>query len=398
MNEVYIEYNNRISNKKVAFKKLITIWGALTLFFASTSFAFVVPIPFIILIGLLLVAADVVTTNRFLYRISLKPLLPFALFVILYFVSLSWTLAPNYGLFKASVVLCWIIYFALISGYIKNNLSLFLKANIILSILYIALIFIFFGGPISTLKDAFLGSHRLGGLNYNGKAEFNPIWLSRYIGFLILSLFLFNYKKKTLFWYWIFYVLAVLYLIASGSKGPIVALLFCILFFLFKTNFKKFFRWIIVILMILLCIIPFIDITNGGFVASRFSFESSSVNSRSKIIYESVKSNREFSTILLGKGTGSLGFILEGEDTRYYPHNITIEVLVENGIFGLFSLLLAFLLAWVKGLKNQVIIPLLFFLFFFLNAQFSGDLMFNQFIFMFYFILISEKRKIYKYV
>lgn len=93
---------------------------------------------------------------------------------------------------------------------------------------------------------------------------------------------------------------------------------------------------------------------------------------------------------LVGHGTGSFPVMYGLGDVRGYPHNLFLEVLVEQGLVGV-SLLLILLVTPFMGLGRnwaswfgdpQSVVVLLIFVVVLLNAQVSGDLTDNRPLFM----------------
>jgi O-antigen ligase len=99
---------------------------------------------------------------------------------------------------------------------------------------------------------------------------------------------------------------------------------------------------------------------------------------------------------VLGVGTGGFSELLGVGDERAYPHNIFAEVVVENGIPGILALLglLAFALARGVGGRAdpRTLFALLAFLFALWNAQFSGDVTANEWVWLFAGILAGRQR------
>jgi O-antigen ligase len=83
---------------------------------------------------------------------------------------------------------------------------------------------------------------------------------------------------------------------------------------------------------------------------------------------------------LLGRGTGGWSVYYYGQDRRAYPHNLLLEVLVEQGLLG-FTALLIFLGTLFVALKRMLVMagpqlalfPTLV-VFCLSNSMFSGDL------------------------
>lgn len=384
----------RIDKEILLFKRLIVIWAACTLFFTSSSFAFVLKIPIIISVGILLVVFDIIFNRRVIYGYSLKSLSLLGVFLILYCISLYWSIAPEYGRSKVSVVLGWVLYFMVIAGYVRDNMSLFMKANIILFAIYVLLLIIFFGTPLQLLNKTVTLGQRLG-MQYAGmEVGFNPIWLSRYIGFLFLSFMMFNIRWKRPIWTAAFYIVAIMYLIATASKGPIFSIIFSVFFYFYISRRIAVFKWLLVAAVGVFIIVFSLDLGSSKFLEQRFSLEGSSVDSRIEMMDVVISSANNLATSFFGNGTGSTGYLIAGSDIRAYPHNIIVELYGENGLLGILIFFGALAVAWKKVKENPgvYLVPFCFFSYYFVNAQFSGDLMFNQFLFMFYFVIIVDRR------
>lgn len=98
---------------------------------------------------------------------------------------------------------------------------------------------------------------------------------------------------------------------------------------------------------------------------------------------------REALALMSGLGTGTGGFseLLRMGDQRFYPHNLFAEVGIENGWPGLAALLLFLSLVVARAVRRRsdartlaALVPFLFALW---NAQFSGDLLSNEWIWLF---------------
>lgn len=92
---------------------------------------------------------------------------------------------------------------------------------------------------------------------------------------------------------------------------------------------------------------------------------------------------------ILGIGTGGFSSLIAKRDTRWYPHNIFLEIALENGILGLVTFVSFIIITLWYGLRiilnrfissfnlNLAAIALAIFVFGFLNAQVSGDVTMN---------------------
>lgn len=123
-------------------------------------------------------------------------------------------------------------------------------------------------------------------------------------------------------------------------------------------------------------------------------------------------SRSSFLGMLFGNGTGDFSHLDLGVDVRQYPHNILLESLYENGLFGAALLVAALLLPILvlrdpevasrlradADFRNVVSVGLAILVFAIVNAQFTGDLATNTWIPIAGALLVSLRqsaRKIY---
>jgi O-antigen ligase len=97
-----------------------------------------------------------------------------------------------------------------------------------------------------------------------------------------------------------------------------------------------------------------------------------------------------------GLGTGGFSDLLSKGDYRFYPHNLFAEVGIENGLPGLLALFGFLGSGMARALRAArdpyVLAAFLGFLYAFLNAQFSGDLMANEWIWLFAGLIAGRTR------
>ncbi|MFX4153515.1 O-antigen ligase family protein [Aliarcobacter butzleri] len=209
----------------------------------------------------------------------------------------------------------------------------------------------------------------------------NPIWFSRFIVDLtFIVLFYTLYTKKFHFISFLSILLGILLLFNAGSRGPFLALFLATIFSYLNLNSskKKIIYSILIISLILVApvLIPKILNFNIYSVLTRIDLYEKSIN----FILENP----------WGTGFASFGLLFLGEDVRFYPHNIFLEILVELGIGGL----IIFILFIYNGFKSYSSKNIFFYLFFiaFINAQFSGDLTSNSYMFIYLFLSVVYKR------
>jgi len=222
-----------------------------------------------------------------------------------------------------------------------------------------------------------------------------PIVFARWMGFGIISLLLMPLEVKNFYKYLaiiLFFILAL----ASGSRGPILAL-FLTGFIYLILNFNK----VIIKVSIVLCVcfsllLLFPEIQKS--ISSSLEFDRVFMNFSKKGSRNQSTSTRKNlaigSLILLQNypfGVGAGNWQILSNEIRpnhmmplEYPHNLLLEVACEYGIQSLLLLLLLLLFVLNLGYKKMIkfqndetsLYPLLFylFLFFFINSLVSGQL------------------------
>ena len=222
-----------------------------------------------------------------------------------------------------------------------------------------------------------------------------PIVFARWMGFGIISLLLMPLEVKNFYKYLaiiLFFILAL----ASGSRGPILAL-FLTGFIYLILNFNK----VIIKVSIVLCVFFSLLLLFPGIqksISSSLEFDRVFMNFSKKGSRNQSTSTRKNlaigSLILLQNypfGVGAGNWQILSNEIRpnhmmplEYPHNLLLEVACEYGIQSLLLLLLLLLFVLNLGYKKMIkfqndetsLYPLLFylFLFFFINSLVSGQL------------------------
>ena len=222
-----------------------------------------------------------------------------------------------------------------------------------------------------------------------------PIVFARWMGFGIISLLFLPLEVRKFYKYLaiiLFFILAL----ASGSRGPILAL-FLTGFIYLILNFNK----VIIKVSIVLCVffsllLLFPEIQKS--ISSSLEFDRVFMNFSKKGSRNQSTSTRKNlaigSLILLQNypfGVGAGNWQILSNEIRpnhmmplEYPHNLLLEVACEYGIQSLLLLLLLLLFVLNLGYKKMIkfqndetsLYPLLFylFLFFFINSLVSGQL------------------------
>lgn len=358
-------------NNKISFIKNAPLSGWL--------FALVITgYPFIALIGSFLNLETIIVS------------LPFRIGIIL-LSAILWVNSPSiFSLFFKSpwLTLLFIIYFfrLLWDSYIvklpgaPDALLFYLITVLIPSILfslntptlnqkYTAKIILFLGGGICTLIMFMQIFNIELSRQYEDSDQLffeglNPISIGHSaVTTIIVSLYLFRQQitKIKLLIIYFFSFTAIFVLLLSGSRGPTVSLIACILAFMIHTR-----RWLLIIIFSFAIIFQLIG--DDILIASRFNQVGIDESTLGRIFIQ----ENAIQQFLANPFFGSAYFESETKD---YPHNIFIEIAMALGTLGL-SLL--FIVLW-KALKNcrtfllrdQIFIPLLF-LQYFIGVQFSG--------------------------
>jgi hypothetical protein len=314
-------------------------------------------------------------------------------FFVILFLGLIYTNATGYGLDKITILYAWILVFYFYGYILVNNFNVFLTASLFTGFLFLFFLFQKFGDPISFFNSMQGETVRL------GEAGLNPIWVARYLGFLfLLAIFYMHNNKRNIIIY-AYLTCLFLYMITSGSKGPIVSLIGgCAVYFAdskLASNIKSLVIFL-VIAALLIALLNSIDFFTSQFFISRFSGKSTSGQEREELIEQAIKF-RTIPSFFFGNGTGNFGFFMLKSDTRLYPHNIIAELYYENGVVGVSIVAFMFYTvirkyALILKYRSLRMMAALFF-YFALNAFFSGDLSANEYFFI-SFILVHYEAKI----
>ena len=346
---------------------------------------------------------EFIKSYKKLYLTNLLLIVVSVLFVLYSILSLIWTTAFQYGLFKSVNLFLNILFVLLANVYYlkrlhdaKNN---FLE-NITVTIAVVTLSLAFFIKPFNYDSSQIINIQRWGHIQYSG-------FLS-----LTLIIFLNSYTRKSLnrslkFSEHSYSLLLILFLIYGiyftamrSSFIGITLLLFSLFSFsLFDKKYKQFrinFAIIAVIPFLILFLKPF----ESGKAFVRFDnllqYEEMKFNNDAPIKtrldgYEEsikiIKQNLPF-------GTGFGGYKTQTQLSNYlnYPHNIFIETIVELGFPGIFLLLILFTLLIISALKSS---PILFSLFIYALtiSFFAKDIPDQSFLFLTISILLSKSIK-----
>ena len=160
----------------------------------------------------------------------------------------------------------------------------------------------------------------------------------------------------------------------SGSRGPIVAFFFCIcIFCIVKYKFNK---KLIIPLLLLCCLLLFVYVfaSKIGVFSERVSIRNLASETRMFNLTSALSSM----PTLFGRGVGGFRQYIAND---IYIHNCLVESYYEHGILGLILYVTTVSGALIVLLKRHrffsdipSMLPLLFFIFYIIESQFSGTL------------------------
>lgn len=339
---------------------------------------FVFPINFILFIFIFLILSILLCLNRNCIgiKIGFVSILPFIFAMIL-----------SFGFYNLSLAGIEKYLNSIIIGFIGSSLLLISanngKISLLLRITVYFLLTLFIAAIFWKLKFGFWDRHIIYFLN--GPIVFGRIMA---VGFFISLLFIKESRIYTV--YSMIFLFGVFW---SMSKGPILAILVCMLFIAFKKN-KKYF--ILLTFFLMMTIFPIISglvdlsetplkrIQIGFQVLSGISDSSSAAGSldlRKDMIISTINVIQD--NYVTGVGPGNWSKTLNSYFT--YPHNIFLEVYSELGILTGSLFLIPYCL-FIFFYKNFLFpIPL----FFLISHQVSGDVADARWLLLFSVVVFS---------
>lgn len=318
-------------------------------------------------------------------------------------VGATFTRAPGYAIDKTVM---FVAYYVVVGFMIINlvrderglrHLSYGLIAG---AALLIGVLFIRLGDPVSVLMQASRWFRLT--LGETG----NPIMIGRYLG---LGVIMFG---------WLFMrsrsltvrsaavaaaIVAFAYLVATGSKGPILALILGLLWGVWVVAKRPLVVASVMAAVIVGSFAWILSTLPEDFLSERYLQEDGIGSNRLPawtFVLEEVP-QAGLATIVLGHGTGDFGYVATGRDARQYPHNLILEVLYENGLFA--TALVIFCLgypAWGvrrtfkdhEGYARSAVYMLCAaYGFGVVNAMFSADIGHNYMIPLFGYLLVAAR-------
>jgi O-antigen ligase len=298
----------------------------------------------------------------------------------------------NYGTNKLLFLTLYTIWGIFLLGTSTNVSSV--KFSVILTLCLLSIMYISFGTPLDVIGHLSNRFYRLG-----EEATSNPIVVGRGMGMIIILL-IFSLKEKInlqmKFFILALIIISSVYMVSTGSKGPVLSLIasFMIVYVLLSNHdYSIKYKLCATVSLVVILFFVFHYISNGdGFLHQRFLNEGSSISRISQ--YDSVIKaiiNSSIQDMTFGHGLGSYSYLSTGMDIRDYPHNLMLEVLYETGVIGLILIVVMFsypfVMRYIYFKKPDPTIVL--FVYYIINAQFSGDLLSNPLWIVFGFLTLS---------
>lgn len=335
--------------------------------------------------------------NPAVTRYSITPLMLFIFLICVVIISYLYTVSTLYAdekiiKFLVLTVPSFLFPFILIRD--KESLIKFLSAIGILSVT-LSIISL----PMVLQKGSELGFVGFNGGNYQGLARINGI------GLIILVIFgLFRARSKVRQSLFLMASIIVSFsLLGTGSRMPLLAFAIVLIYFFVssiriergKIIYRKELKFSLIIAPVLILILIFLG-KDGYFNSILYRFQVLFSNNGGGSAEARVE---RFLTAfelwgdhpIFGGGIGSFGILYHGYEYSDYPHNIFLEFLSEQGIFGFIIFCLLLLLVVYRGLilyrkkqKEMDIIQLALvccFVYYFFNSLVSGDINGNRVLF-----------------
>lgn len=326
------------------------------------------------------------------------PVLAYLLLAALLLLGVVHTSAPNYGFEKSTrfATLTFIAFLApvLFAHSLKEVKRLIWILIIVGTVFCIGMII----APRAAVLQVALG--RAGFLETNALATAVQIGIASIIAFVFVIMA--HTSMRLRITGLAFILLTVVGVIITGSRGPFLGLVFTWLIAILVCRRGASKAWLppIIIIIYIAMAVSFIKLP-GSFTQriSRMweSAYTAKVSAHTRTNLFSWTIPRSFERPIFGHGTGAFAVDYAGRDERAYPHNIILELLYEQGLFGvvigsLFLWLIfrrwrqASKFVYLYGLDIDVFMVVhiggLLFLFTLLQAMKSGDIDANRIMFL----------------
>lgn len=319
-----------------------------------------------------------------------------AAFLIYYTISFVTGPKSEYSVYKFSMVMVKFPAMFLIPFLISNHYKSFFRGYLTASVLGILIL-------LAQSRSMLAGA----GPDVNTRLEvgaLNPIWISRQIlEALLLLILIFKPKRR---WIYLVALISLPVLFTSGSKGPIVGFLIAMLFYAmqgFRFTVKNFSYILLGVAVLAVIGVGISRLDENSYFVQRFlravpdaSSEEIKEMSRVFVWPNTIEKLGEapVSKFLFGYGAGnfSLFYWNQISSERFYPHNLFLELFVEQGfVFFLFSVI-GFIVFYRRGKNNFRFL----FLFCFTCAMFSGDLILNESMFLYLSFAVMSKLNLHE--
>lgn len=336
-------------------------------------------VSFIYVIALLLLVAKAVVVRSPIH-LSLIGISLFLCFIISYVLAFYVTDITEYGNYKFIFFFGKCVTLFAVGILISNDMYGFFKGYLhsIVIVSMLALTQFYIHAVMSGL-----------GFSVNNRLEIgtvNPIWLSRLLTEAFLCVLIFYGIKKYLA---VAFFIGLPSVLLSGSKGPILALFVAMFYRLKKIDkYKLIFGSVVFLVSLFVLINTFATTEVQEFFQQRFLrvvpdavSNEDIANSRGAIWERSLLLIfSDTSLFFQGIGVGNSYVVVSEIPIRFYPHNIFIEIFLENGVISFILFTVTVLCALLRA-RNAYWMPL--FLLSFVNALFSGDVIQNEKLFLF---------------
>lgn len=188
-----------------------------------------------------------------------------------------------------------------------------------------------------------------------------------------------NIQTKQYFFYLFLCLILFLGLLMTNSRGVIFAVAISSIFSVLisdkvniKMMFKKYFRLLIVLSLLFLCLIPIIS-----FIGLDSSLELLSERTNEEgleggldvrlSIWVAGLSNMSFIQVLFGHGTSSFKFLASQSGLDYYSHSVFVGIFSDAGLIAFLALILFMILIIVNIINKKTYIALPIFLYMILS-------------------------------
>ncbi len=340
--------------------------------------------------------------------INKEHLVIFLIFISIVIISVLYTNSPKYGMEKLLKVLLFNGFLFIGGIVIFQTLS---KSALFINSLQYSILLLSVINTTLIIKNIVAGEFVEMFVARFTLTGGNPIGMARTMGLgIIYWLIAIEYSKSFSYKIWcVFAILPIsLSLIATNTRGPVLMLLFIILiyivFFWGRKIKEKFiiFGVVISITIILLFLIPSNFLNRYAYFFEQNVFNTTtSVSQASSSAMRLIYYNRVFEyfkdypfSLIFGTGIGNFSNLFDCYHKVSYPHNIFLEVLFEQGLIGFVFFLIGILMLVIeikdviridiKEYRHLFLSFVLSFFYFLLNAQLSGDLFDNRYLWLFW--------------